>query len=140
MACGIEAVQRGGIAIVEFAERTDAVEPVDIDAIGEAGMFFFDLPPQRPQEIGHVRSPGGQRKDFRRAFHVARDGNGDCRAYLLRDSPVALPEILECLIAAHAEPHKYDAPVAEGDAVLHDKVQIVRFPAVVERKRVVHFA
>ena len=62
MACGIEAVQRGGIAIVEFAERTDAVEPVDIDAIGEAGMFFFDLPPQRPQEIGHVRSPGGQRK------------------------------------------------------------------------------
>ena len=56
------------------------------------------------------------------------------------DSPVALPEILERLIAAHAEPHKYDAPVAEGDAVLHDKVQIVRFPAVVERKRVVHFA
>lgn len=53
---------------------------------------------------------------------------------------VALPEILERLIAAHAEPHKYDAPVAEGDAVLHDKVQIVRFPAVVERKRVVHFA
>ena len=48
--------------------------------------------------------------------------------------------ILERLIAAHAEPHKYDAPVAEGDAVLHDKVQIVRFPAVVERKRVVHFA
>ena len=44
------------------------------------------------------------------------------------------------MIAAHAEPHKYDAPVAEGDAVLHDKVQIVRFPAVVERKRVVHFA
>ena len=41
---------------------------------------------------------------------------------------------------ATAEPHKYDAPVAEGDAVLHDKVQIVRFPAVVERKRVVHFA
>ena len=82
MACGIEAVQRGGIAIVEFAERTDAVEPVDIDEIGEAGMFFFDLPPQRPQEIGHVRSPGGQRKDFRRAFHVARDGNGDGGAYL----------------------------------------------------------
>ena len=40
------------LAIVEFAERTDAVEPVDIDEIGEAGMFFFDLPPQRPQEIG----------------------------------------------------------------------------------------
>lgn len=58
----------------------------------------------------------------------------------MKDSPVALPEILERLIAAHAEPHKYDAPVAEGDAVLHDKVQIVRFPAVVERKRVVHFA